>query len=206
MSGQSSQRGGDSSRVLMAWLREAGALDDTGARLRVLEIGCLSPDNAVSTSARFDVTRIDLHSRHPAIASQDFMQRPLPAASDERFDCLSLSLVLNYVAVPAQRGEMLRRTARFLAAPAAHALFPALFLVLPAPCVDNSRYLDEPRLDAIMASLGYEKKLTKKTAKLYYGLWRLSGVGAPPAAPKNVFRKQQVKPGSSRNNFAIVLE
>jgi len=169
-----------------------------------------SPDNAVSKSSVFTATRIDLHSQHPAIETQDFMQRPLPASDDGKFDLVSLSLVLNYVPDPAGRGEMLRRTTQFLrrcteqepGSPTS-GLFPSLFLVLPAPCVANSRYLDEARLQGIMGSLGYTPVKRKLSAKLIYGLWRLEATAG--AAGRTKWKKEEVNPGKSRNNFAITM-
>ena len=154
----------------------------------------------------FQVTRIDLHSQHPDIISQDFMERPIPADDGEKFDIISLSLVLNYVPSPAQRGEMLRRTILFLQhtqleSPQFSALFPSLFLVLPAPCVTNSRYLDEERLTDIMLSLGYSLHRHKLSSKLLYQLWVLKGQGRTLK-----FKKEEVRGGKRRNNFAIVVE
>jgi 25S rRNA (adenine2142-N1)-methyltransferase len=170
--------------------------------MRLLEVGCLSPHNAVSKSPLFEVTRIDLHSQHPAILEQDFMQRPLPTGDDERFDLISLSLVLNYVPDPVGRGEMLRRTTQFLRRGQVEGeFFPSLFLVLPAPCVTNSRYLDEERLEGIMESLGYKLVKRKLSAKLIYGLWCLR------EEPRKVaWKKEEVRSGKSRNNFAVVVK
>lgn len=53
------------------------------------------------------------------------------------------------------------------------AVFPCLFLVLPAPCVTNSRYLTETHLTEIMNAIGYTTLLKHKvTNKLVYYLWR----------------------------------
>jgi 25S rRNA (adenine2142-N1)-methyltransferase len=175
-------------------------------------VGALSPDNACSRSSMFDVTRIDLNSRHSSIQTQDFMDRPLPADDAERFDIISLSLVLNYVSLPAARGEMLDRTTKFLRHPSCDQgglvtrLFPSLFLVLPAPCVTNSRYLDERRLADMMGSLGYRMVRRKLSAKLIYQLWQLSSADAgATVSGRRAFRKEEVNPGRTRNNFAISL-
>lgn len=219
--GQSSQRGGDSSRVLIEWIGEiqrsapgaksgsSGTDHTIERRLKLLEVGALSPDNSCSKSSVFDVRRIDLSSQHPSIETQDFMERPLPKQDDEKFDVISLSLVLNYVPLPTGRGAMLRRTTKFLRdrsldqanSPLA-GLFPSLFLVLPAPCVTNSRYLNEERLAEIMNCLGYALIRSKLSAKLSYQLWRLNSGGTG----RGVFKKEEVNPGKSRNNFAIVLQ
>lgn len=214
--GQSHERGGDSSRVLMQWLEELLPKDQRveraqGLRFRMLEVGALRTDNACSLSGLFDVTRIDLHSQHPDIDAQDFMQRPVPHTEElirEGFDVVSLSLVVNYVGDGAGRGEMLKRVSLFLRAlPAGSDVekaiaMPSLFLVLPAPCVSNSRYLDEERLEGIMLSLGYKRVRRKMSAQLVYFLWRYDEVSKGKGQR---FRKEEIRKGGSRNNFAIVL-
>ncbi|KAL2124193.1 hypothetical protein VTJ04DRAFT_558 [Mycothermus thermophilus] len=217
LQGQRQDRGGDSSRILMQWLtpclstrsQQRQQQDSERRRLSMLEVGALSTQNACSKSGHFDIVRIDLNSQGDGILQQDFMERPLPRDESERFDIISLSLVLNYVPEPKDRGEMLRRTTQFLRAPGGYvgddpqvaANFPSLFLVLPAPCVTNSRYLDEERLGAIMESLGYVKVASKMTQRLVYYLWRLNKVCKEKAS----FPKKEIRSGSTRNNFAVVL-
>ncbi|KAK4242620.1 putative methyltransferase-domain-containing protein [Achaetomium macrosporum] len=211
LQGQRHDRGGDSSRVLMQWLEPCLSSKGmtTGHQLRMLEVGALSTQNACSKSCYFDIERIDLNSQEDGILQQDFMERPLPRDESERFDIISLSLVLNYVPEPKERGEMLRRTTQFLRAPGRYVdtpqltgNFPSLFLVLPAPCVTNSRYLNEERLSAIMASLGYAMVALKITQRLVYYLWRRDRVCKGSGGP---FPKKEVRSGPSRNNFAVVL-
>ncbi|KAK4244409.1 putative methyltransferase-domain-containing protein [Corynascus novoguineensis] len=211
LQGQRHDRGGDSSRVLMQWLGTtlSSHKSESGRCLRMLEVGALSTQNACSKSGHFDIERIDLNSQGEGILEQDFMERPLPRDESERFDIISLSLVLNFVPEPKDRGEMLRRTTQFLRVPGRYidsprlaANFPSLFLVLPAPCVTNSRYLDEERLAAIMKTLGYALVESKTTQRLVYYLWRRVRVckGPGPAFPK-----REIRSGSTRNNFAVVL-
>lgn len=177
--------------------------------MRMLEVGALSIENCCSRSPNIEITRIDLHSQHPDILSQDFMIMPLPANENEKFQMISLSLVLNYVPTPPARGEMLRRTTAFLQRSdrnkhqdtSSNLFFPSLFLVLPAPCVTNSRYLNESRLTEIMESLGYFQIRRKISAKLVYYLWLFRG-----DFKKRQFNKEELSPGKKRNNFAIVLE
>ncbi|RPB00131.1 hypothetical protein L873DRAFT_1827653 [Choiromyces venosus 120613-1] len=220
--GQDSQRGGDSSKVLIDWLREAIRSSPnkkiTNKRLPLLEVGALSPDNACSRSNLFDVTRIDLNSRNPSIETQDFMDRPIPTTDGERFEIISLSLVLNYVSLPAARGEMLERTTEFLRHTSLEGeeeeqqqgsrvteLFPSLFLVLPAPCVTNSRYLDEKRLEEMMGNLGYRLARRKHSAKLIYQLWQHVGKIQSSGRQREFSKKEEVNPGRTRNNFAILF-
>lgn len=210
IAGQSKSRGGDSSRILVEWLRAAKVGNermrpDDG--LRLLEVGALSTTNAVTRAGIFaSTTHIDLHAAAPGILQQDFMARPLPACEAERFDVLSLSLVLNYVPEPAGRWKMLRRTCAFLRCALkggereGSAVLPALFLVLPAPCVDNSRYLNRDRLQGMMAGLGYEVVHERTTAKLVYYLYTWHGFDDDA---KKSWPKVEVNPGSVRNNFAI---
>lgn len=142
------------------------------------------------------------------------MERPIPegpeALDREGFDVVSLSLVVNYVGDAAGKGEMLRRVGKFLRGGngtqgevALGDTVPALFLVLPAPCVLNSRYMDEERLKEIMESLGYVLKTRKMSRKLVYYLWRFDG---PDKARRKAWKKEELRTGGARNNFAIVLQ
>ncbi|KAL8746497.1 MAG: hypothetical protein Q9190_001502 [Brigantiaea leucoxantha] len=222
--GQSPERGGDSSRILLDWLQEALAISKkTGStplaqhKLRMLEVGALSVDNACSRSGFFDMTRIDLHSQHSEIETQDFMKRP-PILADklreEGFDIVSLSLVVNYVGDAMGRGEMLSRVSSFLKnnviiqenmnlTETMKELTPSLFLVLPASCVTNSRYLDEDKLEDMMNTLGYLKVRRKMSHKLVYYLWKYRATADSTQCKS--FYKKAIKQGASRNNFAIVL-
>jgi 25S rRNA (adenine2142-N1)-methyltransferase len=213
--GQSNDRGGDSSVVLMKWLEPtADVLSKAEPKLRLLEVGALSTSNACSKSGHFDVQRIDLNSQGDGILQQDFMERPLPKSAAEQFDIISLSLVLNYVPDAPGRGEMLKRTCQFLDTrhridrdAAVQAVFPALFLVLPAPCITNSRYMDEGRLGKIMGSLGYVLLQRKQTAKLVYYLWQLKSLPSEARTKTKTrkFPKKEVNPGAGRNNFSVIV-
>ncbi|KAL6249999.1 25S rRNA (adenine2142-N1)-methyltransferase [Rhinocladiella similis] len=104
--GQSAERGGDSSRVLVRWLKDdidlrrksltearrvsspppppagSGQLqrpeEKKPAPLRILEIGALSTTNALNIPHATTVRRIDLRSSAPGIEEMDFMRFPLP--------------------------------------------------------------------------------------------------------------------------------
>ena len=178
-------------------------------KFKMLEVGALQVDNACSRSGVFDMERIDLHSQHPKILEQDFMQRSLPEVGrleEEGFDIVSLSLVVNYVGDPVQRGDMLKRVGRFLRMGGdgtgwEREFSPGLFLVLPSPCVSNSRYLDEETLGEIMAALGFKMTRRKLSRKLVYYYWKWEG-GIDGAKPSG---KRKVRRGGGKNNFAIVL-
>jgi len=208
--GQQGERGGDSSKILMEWLEPMvpalKELSTEGKSFRMLEVGALSLSNACSKSRLFDVERIDLNSQAEGITQQDFMERPLPRDELEKFDIISLSLVLNYVPDPLGRGRMLLQTLKFLKSPhyvgQLQDFLPSLFLVLPAPCVANSRYLDEKKLEVIMESLNYVNVRKKLSNKLVYYLWRMK-TSTSKRTP--IFKKEEIRSGKSRNNFAIVL-
>lgn len=207
--GQSTERGGDSSKVLIEWLDPVlRQLSEEKFKLRMLEVGALSTKNACSMVSGLNVTRIDLHSQEAGILEQDFMERPLPTSDNGRFHIISLSLVLNYVPDPATRGEMLQRTTSFLASKEhmhdiyiKNSLLPCLFLVLPAPCVLNSRYFTEQRLGEIMTCLGYKMARRKLTSKLVFYLWEMDGTPKP-----GVFKKNILNQGRTRNNFSVTLD
>ncbi|KAF5018376.1 hypothetical protein F66182_9646 [Fusarium sp. NRRL 66182] len=208
LQGQSLDRGGDTSRVLLEWL-PVSDLKKRTEPLRMLEVGALSTRNACSTSGIFTMQHIDLNSQEPGILKQDFMERPLPKDDSEVFDIISLSLVLNFVPDAEGRGQMLFRTLSFLQPPAdpsfssADELFPCLFVVLPRSCVDNSRYFTEARFEKLMTLLGYVCTKTKMTQKLAYSLWKRAGT----VPDKRVdFTKKEVNPGRTRNNFVMTLK
>lgn len=213
--GQAKDRGGDSSKVLINWLVQAQVIDleardrkaFQGPSLRCLEVGALSTKNEISRfPSIIDMHRIDLNSQGPGIEKQDFMERPLPSNDDERFDILSLSLVLNYVPDAVGRGEMLKRITKFLRkstlqTETSSPMLPALFFVLPLPCINNSRYFDENLLLRIMQTLGYTMRYNKHTTKLCYYLFILTDEIAPTK-----FQKKKIRDKPTMNNFAIVVE
>ncbi|OGM42441.1 nucleolus protein [Aspergillus bombycis] len=204
--GQSLERGGDSSKALVDWLSpQLSRLQDTKSKLRVLEVGALSTKNACSMNHSLDVTRIDLNSQEPGILRQDFMEMSLPRDAADQFHIISLSLVLNYVSDAIGRGEMLKRCVAFLRkSPLSGSSFhitPKLFLVLPVACVKNSRYLTECRLQDIMSSMGFVLEKSKETSKLIFQLWEHSHDFQPVS-----FKKEVLRPGKMRNNFAIVVK
>ena len=213
--GQAKDRGGDSSKLLVDWLQQSKVLDPKArdrrsagnAELRCLEVGALSTKNEISKYASvIDMTRIDLNSQGPGIEKQDFMERPLPTCDDERFDIISLSLVLNYVPDAVGRGEMLKRMTKFLRQGVAWtetpgSVLPALFFVLPLPCVDNSRYLDEDLFLGIMRDLGFTMRFSKNTSKLCYYLFTLTNEPKATTA-----EKRKIRDGPGMNNFCIVVE
>ncbi|KAK6458027.1 YBZ1-like protein [Scheffersomyces xylosifermentans] len=199
--GQNSKRGGDSSKKLVEWLKQPqykDRLNDVNA----LEIGCLSTRNVISTCNIFkNIVRIDLNSQSPLIVEQDFMQRPLPTSDDERFNLISCSLVINFVPSPKERGDMLVRMTKFLKKPVKGSI-SSLFLVLPLPCITNSRYFDNELLQNIMKELGFKQIFAYEAKKVAYWLFDWSG---QVSKKKKKFTKKELYSGSKRNNFCITI-
>lgn len=184
ISGQSKQRGGDSSKLLVEWLKNS-------TKASLLEVGCLQVDNACARSNMFEPhVRIDLNSQHPKILQQDFMTMN----EDRKYGVISLSLVVNYVPGSKLRGKMLLKAWRMLESEG------NLFLVLPRACVDNSRYCDAETLTSFFKRVGFAQLKMHKTNRLVY--WLLS-----KTTPANTryFPKQKVRDGPSMNNFSITL-
>lgn len=215
--GQAKDRGGDSSKILVDWLQQSQLLHpNTRSRdsaemapLECLEVGALSTANEISKfPSVINMTRIDLNSQGPGIEKQDFMERPPPTTDDERFDIISLSLVLNYVPDAPGRGEMLKRVTEFLRPRSSRVspdepttVLPALFLVLPLPCIQNSRYIDGELLLHIMVSLGFTMRHNKITPKLCYYLFTLTTNPTPTKV-----QKKKIRDGPTMNNFCIIVE
>ena len=75
----------------------------TGMSTSLLEVGALKPDNYASCSSWITTTAIDLRSSHPSIIEQDFLTMDANEHA-ERWDIVSLSLVVNFVPEPKDRG------------------------------------------------------------------------------------------------------
>ncbi|KAF9585845.1 hypothetical protein BGW38_000481 [Lunasporangiospora selenospora] len=175
--GQSKQRGGDSSKWLIPVLESCrpNMNKKTDPPLRLLDVGALSPHNYKRYSSWITTTPIDLNPQDPLITKMDFLEMPIPPKQDQLFDIVCLSLVVNFVGDPAQRGEILRRSAKFLVPGTG-----ILFLVLPLPCIQNSRYMDHELLMEMMASLGYTTLVNHHFAKklVYYAFQLDRGPGS----------------------------
>lgn len=203
--GQDSKRGGDSSKILIDWLKDLNL--GTFENLNALEIGSLSKYNKISTSGIFEeVVRIDLNNSNDedGIIKQDFMKRPIPNEDNdfnndkEKFNLISCSLVLNFVPTPHERGEMCQRFKHFLKDQG------FLFIVLPLPCFDNSRYMNLNHFSKMMQSLQYKIIRQHASNKLIYILLRHDS-NLPLKIPQASFPKRKLQDKPGMNNFSIVL-
>ncbi|KIY50545.1 hypothetical protein FISHEDRAFT_39083 [Fistulina hepatica ATCC 64428] len=202
--GQGTDRGGGSEKIFIQWLREEGLATCHGAvikRLSLLEVGALKSENYKSCSSWIDVTPIDLHPRHSGILEQDFLMLH-PEENEAKWDLISLSLVINFVPVPTDRGRMLVLSHKFLVNGG------YLFLALPLPCVMNSRYVTPEYLLNLMEVLGFVQVKTrcKQGGKMAYWLFRKKLHSDSSAVTGNFdFRRKTVLRQGDRNNFAVLL-
>ncbi|KAI9282660.1 putative methyltransferase-domain-containing protein [Sporodiniella umbellata] len=103
--GQSKARGGDSSKWLIQTLKAhcKEATESVEKPIRVLDVGAVAPDNYRSYSW-ITAKPIDLNPQHPDIQQQDFLKMVPPSETD-KFDIVCLSLVINFVGDPKDRGN-----------------------------------------------------------------------------------------------------
>ncbi|ORY81525.1 putative methyltransferase-domain-containing protein [Protomyces lactucae-debilis] len=206
IAGQDVRRGGDSSKILLSWLKSptcAVQIPRVGEQpAKVLELGCLSAENYISQHPKqLILTRIDLNAQSAQIQQQDFLMRPLPAGDGDLFQGISCSLVLNFVPI-ADRGRFLLHLTAFLPPSADTNHRHWLFLVLPAPCVVNSRYMTLEILTDMLETVGFTMRESKMTDRMAY--WLLERTG--PVKTGKTFKKQEQRKGSNRNNFWIPLQ
>lgn len=101
--GQSKGRGGDSSKWLIQTLKShcKELVDSTTKPIKVLDIGAVAPDNYKPYTSWITAKPIDLNPQHPDIQKQDFLQMK---PTVDKFDVICLSLVINFVGDPKDRG------------------------------------------------------------------------------------------------------
>ncbi|KAI9495038.1 nucleolus protein [Zychaea mexicana] len=196
--GQSKRRGGDSSKWLILILNKHNLRPASTQKVfKLLEVGAVAPDNYERHKSWIQVKPIDLNPQDPRIAKQDFLEMVAPSKKNEKFNIVSLSLVVNFVGDPKDRGRMLLHTRDFLN------MDGLLFLVLPLPCINNSRYMSPEHFMTMMQSMGYGLCIEHHFSnKLAYYLFKLTKDNTKCPG----FKKQIINDGATRNNFAIVIE
>jgi len=195
-------------------------------RFRLLDVGALT--NNYLTESWFQVDAIDLNPQHPSVTKADFFDYtrsialngrgagPMSAKGKEKsgeekddsttnlkqkYDVVVLSLVLNFVGDPRQRGEMLMRCSRIIVEGG------YLFLVLPLACITNSRYLDHSLFVRLMKKLRFDLHSHKESNKLCFYIFRRQGGATKEEAEEANFGKRALcKGGKERNNFCILLQ
>ncbi|KAJ3201422.1 hypothetical protein HK099_002258 [Clydaea vesicula] len=184
-------------------------------KIRVLDVGGLSGATFSKYAYAIDATYIDLNPQKSNVVKQDFFQRPTPETcfnnhnaeaynimETDYFDCISLSLVLNFVPTPELRGKMLQKCLEFL--PKSGKGF--IFIVLPAPCVRNSRYMSHEVLLKIMKLLHFDLKEYHYSLRLGFYLFQSMEFAEQHNSMERVeYKKHKIKDGVGLNNFCITL-
>jgi 25S rRNA (adenine2142-N1)-methyltransferase len=248
--GQGNDRGGGSERIFISWLKELKVHESRQEKLRcvnpyvsdtefslicdyrLLEVGALKPDNYKQCTSWIHNTPIDLRSRHPDIKEQDFLLFHR-TENDQKWDAISLSLVVNFVPDSKDRGRSphslestlaehnegrmlhlantILKNAGYLFLAVGRLPFspeaPKLTtLQLPLPCVANSRYMTFEHLNRIMETLGFTelKRRWKEGGKMAY--WLYQKQREPQSPDLENFTKKIVLRTGNRNNFTILLE
>ncbi|GAA6027745.1 hypothetical protein JCM8097_008013 [Rhodosporidiobolus ruineniae] len=164
-------------------------------KLRLLDVGAIA-GTAYADFNWIDTTSIDLNPQADHVQKCNFFDFPVPATEEEKYDLVALSLVMNFEGSLANRGHMLLHAHSYLR-PSGY-----LYLVLPLPCLTNSRYLSPERLRLILTSTGWDVAQQHDSAKLTYWLLRRSQAGPDGQA----WKRESVREGVSRNNFVIVVK
>ncbi|GAA5885803.1 hypothetical protein JCM6882_007567 [Rhodosporidiobolus microsporus] len=164
-------------------------------KLRLLDVGAIA-GTAYADFNWIDTTSIDLNPQAEHVIKTNFFDFPVPEKEEDKYDLVSLSLVMNYEGSLANRGHMLLHSHSYLR-PRGY-----LYLVLPLPCLTNSRYMTPDRLRSILASTGWDVAVQHDSAKLTHWLLRRSEKGPDGVA----WKRESVREGVSRNNFVIVVK
>ncbi|KEP53884.1 nucleolus protein [Rhizoctonia solani 123E] len=201
--GQGKDRGGGSETVLIDWMKELD-MHQSGGKVRLLEVGALKHDNYRSCDSWVACSPIDLRSRHPEIKEQDFLKLDMDE-NEGKWDVVSLSLVVNFVPDAKDRGKMISIAHDILRAPNSSANGGLLFLVLPTPCVANSRYMTADHLVSVCAQLGFTlvRDRCKPGGKVAY--WLFARSDKTFQTGRSFTKKTVLREGSDRNNFSILL-
>lgn len=205
--------GFDCSQWVMEMLQnEVEFAKNTEGSVKMLDVGAIThrfPDRieiAGNEKIELDVTSIDLNPEDSEagrrVIRADFFEF---AKVDLRkgggiYNMICLSLCVNFVGCPRQRGLMLVLAARLLATNG------LLFIVLPKACVENSRYLNEERLGKIVESIGLEVTSINYSEKLIKVICKNRAAGYDVKDWQPLAKKEVLRGGEDRNNFAISLD
>jgi len=169
---------------------------DASRRLRLLDLGALQ-DHWSKHAHMVEALAIDLNPQHPSVLRADFFD--FPPADAAGFDALVLSLVLNFVDDPRRRGQMLQRCAVLLPPGA------ALFIVIPAACITNSRYMNHALFLRTLQAVGFQLSRYKMTPKLALYAMRRSECTVTDAEVAALGCRRLCRTGHQRNNFAVLI-
>lgn len=199
----------DSSQYVNLILRRKGKKTTKNADL--LDVGAIHGGRyAVSEAPLWlsSVRSIDLNVLEEAkddVEEMDFLEVD-PAT--QRFDVVSLSLVLNYQSDPRKRGEMLLRANELLR--------PKLkgdedrerlcFVVLPRAVFENSRYFSYDVWKELVAVCGFEEQLEHRSLSAKLAMMCLKKIGEVDTSTTIKFNRRKVLfDEGDYNNFTIMV-
>jgi len=140
-------KGGESGKWIVQTLQKVR--EKERGDIRLLDVGSLSGTSFVKYPW-IKPTCIDVNPRGPNVQEVDFFDLEVPSSEEEKFDIVSLSMVINFLGDIQERGRMLIHAHRYLKK-GGH-----LALILPLACVNNSRYCTHERLQDILKSCGWK--------------------------------------------------
>lgn len=145
--GADKRKGGESGKWITQGLKVV--LGEERRDIKLLDVGSLS-GTAFDKYPWIKATSIDINPRGDKVQQIDFFDLPIPASEEERFDVVSLSLVVNFIGDIQDRGRILVHAHKYVVKGGYMAL------ILPLACVENSRYCTQDRLEGILASTGWK--------------------------------------------------
>lgn len=188
--GEKRYGGFNSAKWVVKQLKENGIQAVKDQKLRLLDVGALSC-NYTKQQSWIDCTSIDLNPQSHMITKADFLQLDSKAP---KYDIVVLSLVINFEGDQVKRGEMLKQCTKITA------VNGYLFIVLPLPCLMNSRFFSKELFLSITESLGFERITQHSSRRLYFVMLKNTGNVNLQSFPRKTIRK-----GDGHNNFLILL-
>mmetsp|Transcript_14232 Transcript_14232/g.23256 ORF Transcript_14232/g.23256 Transcript_14232/m.23256 type:complete len:327 (+) Transcript_14232:649-1629(+) len=211
LNGEVAGGGFDSSRWVLEELE--GRIPFGVKSVKLLDVGAIVQRYPASTTVRsgknkvaLEATSIDLgNSNDDNVLQADFFDfAPSILSKGKGFDSVVLSLVVNFVGDPRLRAKMLTLCRKLLNDSRAG----LLFLVLPAACVENSRYMTCDLLGQILKSCGFVSLSTKFSGngKLYFVVCQKDDNFDFNHPYENVKRQLCHMDNKSYNNFSIIVQ
>jgi 25S rRNA (adenine2142-N1)-methyltransferase len=161
--------------------------------LNGLEVGAVTTEFCCQSPSWIQFRSIDLNSQHPKIEKRDFFS--LKVREDE-FDVILNSMVLNCVAEPEDRGEMLLRMAKMLRKETG-----VLFITIPRRCVENNPFCSTDIFNETLRACGLSIVLTKMSPKIAFWVCEKKAKNVANAAPKPIRRDKKT---NNKNSYFSV--
>jgi 25S rRNA (adenine2142-N1)-methyltransferase len=206
LSQRGAQRGSDSSKWVLKQIKQKQLIppDLTQVPLKLLDVGALQDyysKHPEFSSKQIALEAIDLNPQDQKVKKADFFEFANSLGSFQ-YDFLVLSLVLNFVPLPEERGEMLRLAASILKRSSG-----ILFIVLPLACVENSRYMKHSRFVKLVQSCGFVLVEQDHSNKLARYVFRRMSIEQEASHPKIDYRRKTCRYGKGNfNNFCITTK